>query len=130
MKRLFFFLISAMLVTSFIFSCTDKKESMQSDDQAELEKQYQEIMTLANKYSCENAGDWKFTAIGSKACGGASGYIAYSVKTDESSFLKKVDQFTKMQADYNKKWAAYSDCALVVQPKGVTCDNGKPKFTY
>jgi len=130
MKKILFFIIPVMFVISLIVACTDRNEPKPNDDQAELEKLYSEIEKLASQYTCENAGDWKFTAIGSKACGGASAYIAYSVKIDESSFLKKVNQFTQMQADYNKKWGAYSDCALVAQPKSVICDNGKPKFTY
>jgi hypothetical protein len=130
MKRTLFVLTSIVLIMSLMWACTDRNEPMQNADQSELERLYKDIEKTAQQFSCENAGEWKFTAIGSKACGGASGYIAYSVKIDESTFLKKVEQFTKLQADYNKKWGVYSDCALVVQPKGVTCDNGKPKFTY
>ncbi|WP_316844518.1 hypothetical protein [Pedobacter psychrodurus] len=130
MKRTLFILISILLITTLTWSCTDHDEPMQTADQVGLDNLYQNIEKTANQFSCENAGEWKFTAIGAKACGGASGYIAYSVKIDESSFLKKVEQFTKLQADYNKKYGAYSDCSLVIQPKGVTCDKGKPKFTY
>ncbi|KRT15400.1 hypothetical protein ASU31_13650 [Pedobacter ginsenosidimutans] len=113
-----------------MWACKDRDEPMRNVDQSELEMLYKDIEKSAQQFTCENAGEWKFTAIGSKACGGASGYIAYSVKIDESTFLKKVEQFTKLQADYNQKYGVYSDCALVIQPKGVTCDNGKPKFTY
>lgn len=130
MKRQLFILTSIVLVMSLIWACTDRDEPMQNVDQTELERLYKDIEKSAQQFACENAGEWKFIAIGSKACGGASGYIAYSVKIDESSFLKKVKQFTKLQADYNQKYGVYSDCALVIQPKGVTCDNGKPKFTY
>jgi len=130
MKRTLFILTSIVLVMSLVWACTDRDEPMPNVDQIELEKLYKDIEKSAQQFTCENAGEWKFTAIGSKACGGASGYIAYSVKIDESTFLKKVEQFTKLQADYNQKYGVYSDCALVIQPKGVTCDNGKPKFTY
>jgi hypothetical protein len=130
MKRILFILTSIVLIMSLMWACKDRDDSMQNADQTELEQLYKDIEKTAQQFTCENAGEWKFTAIGSKACGGASGYIAYSVKIDESTFLKKVEQFTKLQADYNKKWGVYSDCALVIQPKGVTCDNGKPKFTY
>ncbi|MDQ0640472.1 hypothetical protein QF042_004037 [Pedobacter sp. W3I1] len=130
MKRILFIITSIVLIMSLMWACTDRDEPMRNADQSELEKLYKDIEKAAQQFTCENAGEWKFTAIGSKACGGASGYIAYSIKIDESTFLKKVEQFTKLQADYNKKWGVYSDCALVIQPKGVTCDNGKPKFTY
>jgi len=131
MKKMLFTLTTIVLILSLTWGCSDDRlEPMQNADQAGLDNLYSDIQKTANQFACENAGEWKFTAIGSKACGGASGYIAYSVKIDESSFLKKVEQFTKLQADYNKKWGVFSDCALVIQPKGVTCDNGKPKFTY
>ncbi|WP_184467123.1 hypothetical protein [Pedobacter sp. AK013] len=130
MKRVLFILTSFVLIMSLILTCKDRNEPMLNADQSELDRLYKDIEKTAQQFTCENAGEWKFTAIGSKACGGASSYIAYSVKIDESTFLKKVEQFTKLQADYNKKWGVYSDCALVIQPKGVTCDNGKPKFTY
>ncbi|MBO9674736.1 MAG: hypothetical protein J7577_14910 [Sphingobacteriaceae bacterium] len=130
MKQTLFILTSIVLIISLMLACKDRNETMQNADQAELENLYQEIQKLAKQFTCENASEWKYSAIGSKACGGAASYIAYSVKIDESSFLKKVEQYTKLQADFNKKYGVFSDCALVVQPKGVTCDSGKPKFTY
>ena len=130
MKRTLFILTSVVLIMSLMLACKDRNEPILNADQSELDRLYKDIEKSAQQFTCENAGEWKFTAIGSKACGGASSYIAYSVKIDESTFLKKVEQFTKLQADYNQKWGVYSDCALVIQPKGVTCDNGKPKFTY
>lgn len=130
MKRTLFILTSIVLIMSLMLACKDRDEPMRNVDQTELERLYKDIEKSAQQFTCENAGEWKFTAIGSKACGGASSYIAYSVKIDESTFLKKVEQFTKLQADYNQKYGVYSDCALVIQPKGVACDNGKPKFTY
>lgn len=130
MKRTILILTSVALIISLTWSCSDRNERTERDDQAELEKQYQDIVKLANQFTCENAGEWKFTAIGKKACGGPSGYIAYSVKINESNFLKKVEQYTKLQSDYNNKWAPYSDCSIVTPPKSVTCENGKPKFAY
>ncbi|WP_293305696.1 hypothetical protein [Pedobacter sp. UBA5917] len=130
MKKMLFTLATILLILSLTWGCKDRNESMQDADQAELENLYQDIEKSAKQFTCENAGEWKYTAIGSKACGGASSYIAYSTKIDESSFLKKVEQYTKLQADFNKKYGVFSDCSLMIQPKGITCDNGKPKFTY
>lgn len=130
MKRTLFILTSIVLIMSLMWACTDRDERIQNVDQSELDRLYKDIEKTAQQFTCENAGEWKFTAIGSKACGGAASYIAYAVKIDESTFLKKVEQFTKLQADYNKKYGVFSDCSLVIQPKGVTCENGKPKFTY
>ncbi|WP_343524276.1 hypothetical protein [Pedobacter sp.] len=130
MKRTLFILTSTVLIMSLMLACKDRIETRQNADQAELENLYLEIEKLAKQFTCENASEWKYTAIGAKACGGAAGYIAYSIKIDESSFLKKVEQYTKLQADFNKKYGVSSDCALVIQPKSVTCDNRKPKFTY
>ncbi|KQM78564.1 hypothetical protein ASE74_13770 [Pedobacter sp. Leaf216] len=122
--------ILTFIALIMVLACKKHDETLQNATQVGLDNLYNDIQKMANQYSCQNAGEWKFIAIGSKPCGGASGYIAYSVKIDESSFLKKVEQFTQLQAEYNKKNGMYSDCSLVIQPKSVICENGKPKFTY
>ena len=101
-----------------------------SEDDREMVVLKNEIDKIATQYSCDNATEWKFVSIGAKACGGASGYIAYSSKVDEATLLSKIEIYTQKQNAYNIKWSVISDCSLVMQPKSVECVSGKPKLVY
>lgn len=93
----------------------------------EIEVLYNEIVTLSESVPCNNSAEWKITPMGSKACGGPTRYIAYH-QSVESRFVDLVAQYTKLQAEYNRKNNIVSDCALVAEPKGIVCENGKPVF--
>ncbi|HMB62585.1 MAG TPA: hypothetical protein VKN36_05905 [Eudoraea sp.] len=90
----------------------------------------EEIEQLSASQTCEDADQWKFTALGLKPCGGPSSYIAYSSKIDTTLFLDKVKRYNKEVMEYNKKTGAVSDCALIEKPAEVLCDNGSPVFLY
>lgn len=124
----FVILISACLFT--LSGCKDDFETSKEQDEQELMALYKEIETLAGQFTCENAAEWKFVAIGAKACGGPTNYIAFSAKIDESGFLKKVATYTDQQKEYNVKWNIASDCMFVTAPKSVECVDNKPKFVY
>lgn len=83
-----------------------------------------EIDSIISKESCTDASEWKFTAIGSKPCGGPSSYIAYPVKMQEE-ILSKVSDFTAMQSAFNLKYGLMSDCAIVPAPVEIKCEDGK-----
>lgn len=93
---------------------------------------YDEIVSasMVNSTLCTNPAEWTFTAIGSKACGGPTGYIAYSLKINVPEFLKKVENYTNAQNEYNKKWGIISTCEIMNPPSGVDCVNGKPTLIY
>lgn len=97
---------------------------------SELDELYKKIVSISESKTCSNSSNWKFTAIGSKACGGPTGYIAYSTEIDEKEFLDLVAQYTKLQNEYNVKNEIFSDCMYIVSPSGVICENGKPVFQY
>lgn len=97
---------------------------------ADMQEVYKEMVTLSESEICTNSEEWLLTPFGAKACGGPIGYIAYSKKIDQNYFLKLVDKFTALQAEYNRKTGAVSDCALAPRPTRVSCENGKPKFIY
>jgi len=99
-------------------------------DRAVLDTLLTEIRNIAESETCENADEWKFTRIGSKACGGPTGYVAYSDKIDEAGFLEKVQAYTNAEADFNRKWGIFSNCAIEPEPKSVSCENGKAVFNY
>ncbi|TKC05478.1 hypothetical protein FA048_17265 [Pedobacter polaris] len=126
-------LSKGLLIVSLFFvvnGCEEKDLYNRKQEDKEITALKKEIENIANQHTCENAGEWKFTAIGSKACGGPTGYIAYAVKIDEAEFLEKVALYTEKQKAYNVKWDVASDCMFVMPPKGIECVDGKPKFVY
>lgn len=128
-SRFFIALISFFLISLVACNEEDFKGS-KFDDEQELSKLRNEIQKIADQIVCDNAADWRIVPIGAKACGGASGFIAYSVKIDTTEFLKKVDTFNNKQKAFNVKWGIASDCALIIGPKSITCENGKPKLNF
>jgi len=125
----FLLLISLFLVS--LVSCTEEDlKSSKFDDEQELSRLRSEIQKISDQVVCDNAADWKIVPIGAKACGGANGFIAYSIKIDTVEFLKKVDNYNNKQKAFNVKWGIASDCAIIVGPKSITCENGKPKLNY
>lgn len=96
----------------------------QEDDQLRMKSLIQEIDSLIGAEPCTDIANWKFTAIGARACGGPSSYIAYPVQL-EDEILPKVTQFTSMQSTFNTKYGMMSDCAIILPPAEIACENGK-----
>lgn len=126
---LIFLVLSTLLLS--MLSCEIKDfQNTREEDAEEMSVLKKEIDKMASQFNCENAAEWKFVAIGTKSCGGAGAYIAYSTKIDEVDFLNKVKFYTQKQKAFNVKWGSISNCELVVTPKIVECVNGKPNFVY
>lgn len=104
--------------------------SLLEQDDYFLEYLSYEIQDIADEQDCFDASEWKFTPIGTKACGGPKGFIAYSSQIDTVYFLDKVNFYTIQQDVYNKKWGIISDCSLPPYPKGIVCIDRKPEFYY
>lgn len=116
-----------MLVTP---ACKDNLEDAKEGDIQKLETLMAEINAMSAQEKCENAAEWRFRPIGSKACGGPGGYVSYSVKIDTNAFIQKVNKYTAEEAAFNKKWNVVSDCRMLLPPKNVICENEKPKLVY
>jgi hypothetical protein len=129
MKNLKFLFI---VFSIFCFSCNTDDSSTKETETQSITKMYDEIISasMVNSTPCTNPAEWSFTAIGSKACGGSTGFIAYSLKINVSEFLKKVENYTNAQAAFNKKWGIMSTCDIILPPKRVDCVNGKPTLVY
>ena len=123
MKNLLWISLFLLLVS---FSCEDSENILTNQDLIELER---EIIALSESVACTNSAEWKFTPMGSKACGGPMRYIAYH-QSLEKKFLELVDQYTVQQEEYNRRNNVVSDCMLALPPKSVTCEGGRPIFTF
>ena len=99
-------------------------------DGGELLEMSKEITALSGSVDCKDSSDWSFTAIGSKACGGPSSYIAYSNQIDTVAFLDKVKKYTAAQKKYNQENGVISDCALEAVPFGLVCQDDEPVLIY
>ena len=126
---------SFYVLTILLFFCLTSCEkgifsSSREKDLEELANLKKEIDELSAQVTCTNAADWKFIALGDKACGGPTGYVAYSTKIDETAFLKKINFYTDKQKAFNIKWSIISDCSLILPPKSIDCVNGKSKLVY
>jgi len=127
MKKLVF----TVLFLFFAFASCDKNNESTKEGEAEkLSEMLADIMSLSESVDCADPADWNFTAIGNKACGGPTGYIAYSNEIDVDKFLEQVEKYTLAQKEFNVKWEISSDCSLPAEPRGIVCENGKPKFEY
>ncbi|WP_296704672.1 hypothetical protein [Algoriphagus sp.] len=124
MKKLIFPLLF------LLSSCQLINEDSRTYDLTELEELYEKIVSISESKVCTNPSQWKFTAIGNKACGGPTSYIAYSSEINESEFLDLVAQYTKLQKEYNSKNNIGSDCSFVSPPSEIKCENGKAVFFY
>lgn len=100
------------------------------EDQQLLEELYQEIVEMISGTLCEDASQWRFTAIGAKACGGAADYIAYPLSIDEDHFLNLVGHYTEQTGVFNTKWGVFSTCDVTRRPTAVACQDGEPFFLY
>lgn len=136
-------LLLATFLMGFVMSCTSEnistdctptsvitEKATKDEDNVVLSQLFKEIESLSNSKTCDNAGQWLFTPIGEKACGGPSGYIAYSSQIDVACFLKKVEHYTAQTKKYNAKYGLMSDCLITPSPKSVSCENGKPILVY
>jgi hypothetical protein len=106
------------------------EQSTKTQDSLLLTQMYQELVELSGSTTCETADAWGITAIGSKPCGGAAGYMAYKTSINLACFLEKANHFTAQTAKYASKHGLISDCSVPAQPKTVSCQNGKPVFNY
>lgn len=122
-------LITLFLIT--IVSCSEEDlKGSKFDDEQELSKLRSELQKISDQVVCDNSADWRIVPIGAKPCGGANSFIAYSIKIDAVEFLKKVDNYNNKLKAFNIKWGIASDCAVIVGPKSITCENGRPKLNY
>jgi hypothetical protein len=124
MKRIAIFLISLLVV-----SCELVINEPLLVSEEELINAQAEIIRLAESVPCANASEWKFTPMGSKACGGPARYIAYH-QSIEREFLNLVENFTTLQKAYNEQNDVVSDCMLVSPPRTIQCEADKAILVY
>ncbi|MEB8346527.1 hypothetical protein OO010_10745 [Flavobacteriaceae bacterium KMM 6898] len=52
--------------------------------------------------------EWQYASYGSKACGSANGYIAYSITIDNTDLFERLEEHKIAEKVFNKKWGRFS----------------------
>jgi hypothetical protein len=125
-----YMILLLVIVVAGATACKKKTDSSKEAEELKLQTLLAEIKGLSEQVKCVNEADWKFRPIGSKPCGGPTGYVSYSSKIDTLAFIQKVEKYTAEQENFNKKWNMVSDCMFMSPPKKVVCENEKPKLVY
>ena len=127
MKKILFILASFL----FLVNCSnDGIDPSRNEEQEILDEMFIAILEQAMNEDCDNDENWSFTAIGSKACGGPTGFIIYSTTIDTVDFLNEVGKYTQAEAGFNEKWEIVSDCSTPRIPSAVSCVNGSLELVY
>jgi hypothetical protein len=121
--------IGIFLISLFVVSCELSTTEPLIITAEELIAAQAEIIQLAESVPCTNASEWKFTPMGSKACGGPARYLAYH-QSVERELLDLVERFTTAQKAYNEKNNVLSDCLLVGPPRTIQCEANKAVLVY
>ncbi len=104
-------------------------EEILAIQEASLQNLREEIDSLVGAHNCTDETEWRISPFGSKPCGGPSRYLAYHIDTEEE-ILPKISEFTKIQAEYNRRKQIFSDCAIEPQPTGLRCEGGEAILNY
>lgn len=128
MKKLLYLFIGFIIVIAI--SCSKEDVMTMEQEQQLLNEKLAEIISITNSTNCTDASLWEIIPIGAKACGGPTGYIAYSDTINEVAFLNLVANYTEEQNQFNLKWGVLSDCSVPTMPIGVNCINNQPVFIY
>ncbi len=119
-----------LMTLGIVYACENSEiGNDQETYRKKLADMRQEILDQIDAIPCENAEDWRPQALGSKACGGPQEYVPYPEAVDESGeLLELIEKYTRLEAEYNKKYDVVSDCMFVTAPTGVRCVDGKPEL--
>jgi hypothetical protein len=118
------FILFLSLILFLLCSGCGVHENTQEEDQQELEALADKINDIVGDASCNDVGDCRTIAFGSKPCGGPWSYLVYSIiDTDTLLLSARVELYNSEEAAYNRKWGIASDC-MVVPPPRLICEDG------
>jgi hypothetical protein len=79
-----------------------------------------EILSLSTSKQCENSADWALLNC-SKACGGPTGFVAYSLKLNTTEFLTKLKN-TQIIRKNSIRNGVISTCDVSPSPTSIECE--------
>jgi hypothetical protein len=94
-------------------------------DEAALSALHAEIVQLVGDPRCVNLVHCRVLALGTRPCGGASEYLAYSSTTGNRETLEaKAYEYSFLEEEINGKRAAAGTCEALPPPRAV-CIHGR-----
>ncbi len=129
-KRKRVFILISLFCTIIVGCGNDDDSSSQEQENANLNAMLAEITKIVESIDCTNPDDWSFISIGTKACGGPSGFIAYPLTIDTDNFLNKIEAYKMAMGEFNKKWEIVSDCSVLATPVDVKCVEMKAVLVF
>lgn len=88
-----------------------------------LTAQWQQLTQLIGTARASNANACRVLAVGHKACGGPSGYLAYSVETaDEAQLQQLAQQYADTERQQQTRSGMMSNCMMAPEPSVVWVD--------
>ncbi|GLB51843.1 hypothetical protein NBRC110019_08820 [Neptunitalea chrysea] len=123
---------TAFLIFSLLFvACAEEDYKLTfEEDTIKLQEKFDKIVEFGQSVECTDASEWDYTAVGEKACGGPSAYIAYNTTLNTDQFFALVEDYNSFQNIYNNKWEMVSTCDVPQEPAGVECVDSAPVLIY
>ena len=113
------------ILSSLLFStqCDEDKPVTFEDDQADLIAFKTEIKNLVSTSICSDDFECQYIAFNSKPCGSAWEYLIYSTSINNDKLEAMVESYNAQEKDFNERWGIASDCAVVLPPTSISCEN-------
>ena len=123
---------SILLPSLFLFSMLFMAFQCEEDDYGDIESDRLELAQLKIEIDeiiyasvCDGTYSCEFMAYGSKACGGPQGYLVYSTSINVENLKTLVENYNRVEAEFNTKWNILSDCSVPNMPSDIICENNK-----
>ncbi|QYF94675.1 hypothetical protein KY495_05620 [Massilia sp. PAMC28688] len=83
------------------------------------------LMAEIGDAACDTAQQCKTVPVGSKACGGPEGYLAYSTKRSDSAKVARLAaEDAAQRKEQDQRSGMISNCMMLMDP-GATCSAGR-----
>lgn len=122
MKIIIRILLLSILLQSF--QCDENESNVSEITSQQLILKKQQILDYIRSFSCNSSSSCNYIAFGSKPCGGPREYLVYPSTVNQTILENLVNEYNKMDNQYNIQTGAVSDCMVVIPPKNIDCING------
>lgn len=107
-----------MIFVLFLSVSTFAQDGQQRRDAEAIRAVIESAKILAaSDLSCTSASDCEVIAIGSRACGGPSGYLVTSKNNQNLNEIETLAQRSEnLQQEYNRNYRMISICSILARP--------------
>ncbi|KAB2923939.1 MAG: hypothetical protein F9K22_07610 [Bacteroidetes bacterium] len=119
------FALLVLLTAATVTGCETLGSGSRESDEQDLRQRREQIQLLLSSAACSGSAECRYTAFGSKPCGGPWEYLVYPATMDTVRFLAMVKAYNEREDAYNRTWGMMSDCMAVGPPDSVACIDGR-----